>query len=98
MVAFFATRGNRMLRVLLTLICLLGTACKGIGQETTLPAFEYEVAHAHELKPHRRTIPLKGVNGGFNQFHISLTVAPSGGVVKAEVSRNDELIKFWPKI
>jgi ankyrin repeat protein len=62
------------------------------------PSFDYEIARQHELKPHRRTVPIKGVQGGFNQLSITLTVAPTGDVIEAELARNDELIKFWPTI
>jgi ankyrin repeat protein len=82
---------------LFVLACLLGATCSSTKSQE-LPSFDYDVAHAHELKPHRRTIPLKGISQGFNQLHLTLTVAPTGDVVRAEMSGNDELIKFWPTI
>ncbi len=30
------------------------------------PSFGYEVARVHEIKPHRRTVPIDGVKPGFN--------------------------------
>ena len=42
------------------------------------PSFNYEVAKAHEVKPHRRTIPTHGVHAGVNQLRLTLTVSPTG--------------------
>jgi uncharacterized protein DUF6438/ankyrin repeat protein len=82
---------------LLTLACLLKAACSSAAAQN-LPEFEYDVARTHELKPHRRTIPLTGVSHGFNQLHLTLTISPAGDVVQAEVAQNDELMKFWLKV
>src|SRR5579872_6123367 len=62
------------------------------------PSYHYEVAHTHEIKPHRRTIALAGVDQGFNQLHLRLTVSPSGEVVDAEASGDAEILKFWPQL
>lgn len=63
-----------------------------------LPSFEYEVARTHEIKPHRRTIPLEGVSQGFNQLHLTLTVSPAGDVTKADAAGGKEELKFWPQL
>jgi ankyrin repeat protein len=72
-----------MLRVLLLLTLLLSTASSQTSDATSpsVPTFDYRVAYAHELKPHRRTIPMKGVQAGFNQLHLRITVSPTGDVL-----------------
>lgn len=60
------------------------------------PKFDYRVAWTHEIKPHRRTIPLKGVQPGFNQLHLSLIVSPSGEVLDATPSGEDGSLRLWP--
>lgn len=63
-----------------------------------VPAFDYNEAFAHEIPPHRRSIPLAGVHGGFNQIGLKLTVSASGDVVKAEANTDDNTQQFWPQI
>src|SRR5215471_1559913 len=84
------------LRILLVVTSLLASAYPLATQEP--PSFKYEIARQHELKPHRRTIPLYGVKTGFNQFHITLIVSPAGDVIEAETGQSDDLMKFWPKV
>jgi hypothetical protein len=62
------------------------------------PAFEYDVARKHELKPHRRTIPTQGMDQGFNQLHLKLIVSPAGFVTEASASGDDKVMKHWPAI
>jgi ankyrin repeat protein len=62
------------------------------------PSFGYDLARGHEINPHRRTIPVKGVHSGFNQLRLTLTVSPAGDVVSADASGNDEILKFWPQL
>lgn len=62
------------------------------------PSFDYDVARAHEIQPHRRTVPLKGVRPGFNQLHITLTISPAGDVVVADADGNTESLKYWPQL
>ena len=62
------------------------------------PSFNYEAARAHELKPHRRTIPVKGVREGFNQLRLTLTVSPAGDVLDAEAGGDKDAMKFWPQL
>jgi hypothetical protein len=88
-----------MLRAFIALSCVLSSACPGIAQEEpSYPSFDYEIARTHELKPHRRTIPMKGVSSGTNQLHLSLTVTPAGDVSDAEASGDDKILKFWPRL
>jgi hypothetical protein len=62
------------------------------------PSFDYDVARAHEIKPHRRTIPLQGVTTGFNQLHLTLTVSPAGDVMDADPGGSPETLKYWPQL
>lgn len=62
------------------------------------PSFDYEVARTHEIKPHRRTIPLKGVDAGFHQLRLTLTISPTGEVLDAEASGDSDSTKFWPQL
>ncbi|HEY3767731.1 MAG TPA: hypothetical protein VGN44_03580 [Candidatus Angelobacter sp.] len=56
-----------------------------LNQETPpLPSYDYQAAQGHEIKPHRRSVPIKGMKSGVNQLSLTLTVSPSGDVVKAE--------------
>src|SRR6185312_6736653 len=80
---------------LLVFVCLLGAFCSS-ARTQELPSFDYDVARSHELKPHRRAIPLKGVKEDVYAFHITLTISPSGDVVQAEVTDNGDSIQFWP--
>jgi hypothetical protein len=62
------------------------------------PSYDYEIAWAHEIKPHRRTVPLQGVTSGFNSLRLTLTVSPKGEVLGAAASGNAETLKFWPQL
>ncbi|MGA2347681.1 MAG: hypothetical protein ABSF93_16840, partial [Candidatus Sulfotelmatobacter sp.] len=62
------------------------------------PSVDYDVAQKHEIKPHRRTIPLQGVHAGFNQLHLTLTVSPTGDVLDAEATGESETLNFWPQL
>jgi hypothetical protein len=61
-------------------------------------SFEYEVARAHEIKPHRRNIPHEGIRRGFHQLQLTLTVSPSGEVLTADAGGDSEALKFWPEV
>ena len=63
-----------------------------------MPAIDYNTAFAHEIPPHRRSIPLAGVQGGFNQIGLKLTISQAGDVVKAEPNTDDRTERFWPLI
>lgn len=62
------------------------------------PSFDYDVARSHEIDPHRRTIPLKGVRPGFNQLRLTLIVSPAGDVANVDAAGEDELLQFWPQL
>jgi ankyrin repeat protein len=96
-----------MLGVLLSLAFLLSIASSQTSdvKPPSVPTFDYRVAYAHELKPHRRTIPMKGVRAGFNQLHLRITVSPTGDVL--DVHPTEEVdpqpsdggtLKFWPQL
>ena len=61
-------------------------------------SFEYTDARKHELEPHRRTVPMDGIEQGFNQLHLTLVVSPAGDVVEAKASAEDKLMAFWPEL
>ncbi len=89
-----------MIGAILTSVYLLAsTPFLTQNQEpSSYPSYEYDVARRHEIRPHRRTIPVEGVNGGFNQLKLTLTVSPSGNVLKAAAGGDDKLLKFWPQL
>jgi len=78
----------------------VSSICLGAPNEKRLlyPSYPYDVARAHEIKPHRRTIPLEGVDPGFNQLRLTLTVSPTGDVVDADATGDREMLKFWPQL
>jgi ankyrin repeat protein len=88
-----------MNRMIGAVACLLWSTFLWAQNENRLsiPSYDYDVARAHEIKPHRRTIPLKGVPG-FNQLCLTLTVSPTGDVVAADASGDREMLKFWPQL
>jgi len=95
-----------MLRFLLALALLVPVASSQTSKEkSSVPTFDYPVAYAHELKPHRRTIPIKGVQAGFNQIHLTITVSPTGDVLEVHPTeevdprpRDGGALKFWPQL
>ena len=62
------------------------------------PAFDYDATRKHEIKPHRRTVPMDGLDSGFNQLHITLTVSSTGQVIDADATGEDNVLKFWPEL
>lgn len=94
---FFRMTCNMPMRVLILVVCLLSSAFSFAANDDP-PSFDYQTARAHELRPHRRTIPLKGVSAGFNQLHLTLTVSPAGQVLTADPGGDNELLKFWPQL
>ena len=85
-----------MIRVISALACLLSSICLSASDDKrpSSPPYDYAVARAHEIKPHRRTIPLEGVRPGFNQLHLTLSVSPTGDVMDAEASGDRDALKF----
>jgi ankyrin repeat protein len=84
-----------MLRIAVTLWLLLASAYL-VAFEGKRVSYNYEVARAHEIEPHRRTIPLQG--SGSHQLHLILSVSATGDVINAKASGNQEALKFWPQI
>jgi hypothetical protein len=65
------------------LLCMSFTVVAQDKPGTKL-SVDYEVARAHEQKPHRRSIPVQGAQGGFSQLHLALTVSRVGDVTGAD--------------
>lgn len=88
------------MRTIIALACLLSSVFlqESDDKKHSNPSFDYEVARGHEVKPHRRTIPLKGVRPGFNQLRLTLIVSPAGDVASADASGQAEILKFWPQL
>lgn len=80
--------------------CLLSAflLCTAGQKQPSYASFDYDVARAHEIKPHRRTIPILGVEAGFNQLRLALIVSPAGDVMEADAKGNNQLLKFWPQL
>jgi ankyrin repeat protein len=89
-----------MVRSLIVLGCVLASSAGLASDEkkAVYPKFGYDVAQAHEIKPHRRTIPVRGAQGGFNQLKVTVTVSAAGDVIKAEPNGDETSMKFWPQV
>lgn len=89
-----------MIRAIIVLTCLLSSLWLWASDDKrpSYPSYDYDVARTHEIKPHRRTIPLEGVHPGFNQLHLTLTVSPTGDVVDADANGDRDAQKFWPQL
>jgi len=89
-----------MLRTMVTLAFLLSslTIRTAEDKQTSYPSFDYETARAHEIKPHRRTIPHEGVDEGDSQLHLTLTVSATGDVVDAKAEGETNALRIWPDL
>jgi Domain of unknown function (DUF6438) len=89
-----------MIRALVALSCLLACAGAWAAQEkpAAYPSFDYQAAYAHEIKPHRRTIPLAGVSSGGDQLGLTLTVSPAGDVLDAKPAGEERDLRSWPAL
>jgi Domain of unknown function (DUF6438) len=94
-----------MTRAIIALALLL--SCAGaraaqekqpVGTAPALPSFDYQTAYAHEIKPHRRTIPLAGVRSGGDQLRIILTLSPAGDVLDAKPEGEARDLTLWPAL
>jgi hypothetical protein len=89
---------------IVVLLCLLPglPLSANEGQKPSLPSFDYMTAGDHEIKPHRRTIPVIGMDQaeykGAHYLNLKLTVSPTGDVTHAETSGEDEDTRFWPQV
>lgn len=88
------------MRPIIALTCLFSSIFfqESGGKIHSNPSFDYDVARGHEIKPHRRTIPVNGVLPGFNQLHLTLIVSPAGDVASADASGDDKTLKFWSQL
>lgn len=89
-----------MNRTIIALTCLLTSLFLSASDEKrpSYPSVDYDVARAHEIKPHRRTIPFEGVRDGFNQLHLTLTVSPTGDVLESDAAGDPGILKLWPQL
>jgi ankyrin repeat protein len=89
-----------MIRAIAAFVCLLPCACAWATEDkpSQVPSFNCEVARTHEIKPHRRTIPHAGVDSGFNQLHLTLTVSAAGDVLDVKAEGEDKPLAFWPEL
>ena len=88
-----------MIRLALVLLLISPSlVCASDEKSSAKPSFEYDVVQSHEIKPHRRTVPLQGVQPGFNQLHLTLTVSPGGDVLDVDANGDKEALKFWAQL
>ena len=88
---------NRIIGSVACLLCASALLAQ-TDNRSSYPSFDYEVARAHEIKPHRRTIPLQGVTPGFDQLRLTLTVSPAGEVVDADPGGDPGALQYWPQL
>lgn len=89
-----------MIGSIVILSCLLSVVLfqESGDRRPSYPSYDYSVAREHEIKPHRRTIPQKGVQAGFHQLHLTLTVSPSGEVIDANADGEPQALKYWSQL
>jgi len=89
-----------MFRTLIVLACLFPSAFLWAeDKKSSYPSFDYDSARMHEIKPHRRNIPMQGVQSAFNtQLRLTLLVSPAGDVIKSEANGDPEILKLWPQL
>jgi len=88
-----------VIRIVALVLLLSSIFLKAFDEKrSSYASFNYDVARAHEIKPHRREIPMEGARPGFNQLRLTLVVSPSGEVLDAKASGDDEILKFWPQL
>jgi len=88
----------RFVYLLLPCLCFCSSSVALEDKATTKASITYEEARQHEIKPHRREIPLEGVDEGFNQLHLTLIVSPNGEVIDARADGDKNLLKLWPQV
>lgn len=87
-----------MFGILIALLLISGSLLAPNDKHSSYPSISYDIARSHEIKPHRRTIPVIGVKPGFNQLHLRLIVSPTGDVVKVDASGSETNLKYWPSL
>lgn len=85
---------------LIALTCLATGAIAWASQEKqpAYPSFDFQAAYAHEIEPHRETIPLAGVTYGGNQLRLVLIVSPAGDVLDAKAEGEARDVALWPAL
>ena len=84
--------------MVLSLVLASVGLCASAANKPAPPAFDYDQARAHEIKPHRHTIPMPGVGHSYSQLDLTLTVSADGAVIDAEPSGSKELLVYWPQL
>ena len=89
-----------MIGTIVAFTCLLSNISLWASNEKrpSYPSYDYQIARAHEIKPHRRTIPLRGVRDGDNELRLTLIVSPTGDVLDAKADDDTKTLKFWPQL
>jgi hypothetical protein len=89
-----------MIRVAVVFAWLLSSVCASAQNDKrpSYPSYDYDLARAHEIKPHRRTIPVEGVGSGFNQLRLTLTVSPTSEVIDADAGGDLVMMKYWLRL
>lgn len=81
-------------------VCLFSDSCLSLAQVSS-PSYascNYNIARRHEIKPHRRIIPLEGRVVGSGQLSLTLTVSPKGDVLSVEADGDGNSLHFWPEL
>ena len=92
-----------MFRSIAALLCLLPGPSVFAREwpEPRSQSVDYETARDHEIKPHRRAIPVNGLGQDdtwFHQLRLKLTVSPTGDVTHAEVRDEGDDTRFWSHV
>ena len=92
--------GKNPMRTIVGFTCLLLSACLWASDEkpATYISYDYDAVRTHEIKPHRRAIPIEGVDSGFKQLHLKLIVSPSGDVLDASAEGDSRIMELWPRV
>src|SRR5262249_6222109 len=71
--------------------CVLWSAFLSAQSEKgpSYPFYRFDAARTHEIKPHRLTIPVKGVRSGSHQLRLRLTVSLTGEVLDSLAAGGD---------
>ncbi len=89
-----------MLRTTAVVACLLsGSFLSASQQAEKYPSYDYQTVRAHEIKPHRHSVPFEGLDqSGPTQLELKLIVSATGDVIHAEATGDEHLLKIWPQL
>jgi hypothetical protein len=87
-----------MLRALVIFTSFILFSVTSGKEQPAYPFIDHRAAFTHELELHRRTFPMKGIEGRTKQISLTLVISPQGDVVEAKPSGNSEAMKFWPQV